>query len=85
MQRCVIGGLLLHDGEKNSSEVADLFCDSRQHLSVRRSCGLPLYLYLRGKQRCVKIFNFAIFELQFKAGLILWHWVWAADGASTVK
>jgi hypothetical protein len=45
-------GFIVHDGEKN--QVKWRFVAIAGTLSVGVSCGLPLYLYLREKQRRIK-------------------------------
>ncbi len=45
-------GFIVHDGEKH--QVKWRFVAIAGTLSVGVSCGLPLYLYFREKQRCVK-------------------------------
>ncbi|MGO2233832.1 MAG: DUF2834 domain-containing protein [Marinomonas sp.] len=45
-------GFILHDGQKN--QVKWRFIAIIGALSVGVSCGLPLYLYLRERQRCAE-------------------------------
>jgi phosphoglycerol transferase MdoB-like AlkP superfamily enzyme len=45
-------GFIIHDGQKN--QVKWRFIAIVGTLSVGVSCGLPLYLYLRERQRCAE-------------------------------